>query len=113
MAAPQANARVAHLDRGRDSLRSSLVAAAGRWNRTAGTGAHPSLVKSRPSPVWSPRRLTTRETRQSGGELLSVPAAHESWGVESFATHHPVEDAPTAYERFQKKEDGGKVVFRP
>ncbi|WP_028651763.1 alcohol dehydrogenase catalytic domain-containing protein [Nocardioides halotolerans] len=36
-------------------------------------------------------------------------------GVESFATHHlPLEEAPQAYETFQKKEDGAiKVVFRP
>ena len=36
-------------------------------------------------------------------------------GVESFATHHlPLDDAPQAYETFQKKEDGAvKIVFRP
>ena len=36
-------------------------------------------------------------------------------GIESFATHHvPLDEAPTAYETFQKKEDGAvKVVFRP
>ena len=36
-------------------------------------------------------------------------------GVESFATHHlPLDDAPRAYEMFQKKQDGAfKVVFRP
>jgi threonine dehydrogenase-like Zn-dependent dehydrogenase len=36
-------------------------------------------------------------------------------GVESFATHHvPLDEAPQAYETFQKKEDGAvKVVFRP
>ena len=36
-------------------------------------------------------------------------------GVESFATHHlPLEEAPDAYETFQKKEDGAvKIVFRP
>ena len=36
-------------------------------------------------------------------------------GVETFATHHlPLAEAPTAYETFQKKEDGAfKVVFRP
>jgi len=35
--------------------------------------------------------------------------------VEKFATHHlPLEDAPHAYEIFQKKEDGAfKVVFNP
>jgi threonine dehydrogenase-like Zn-dependent dehydrogenase len=36
-------------------------------------------------------------------------------GVESFATHHlPLEEAPAAYETFQKKQDGAvKIVFRP
>jgi len=36
-------------------------------------------------------------------------------GVESFATHHlPLEEAPDAYETFQKKQDGAiKIVFRP
>ncbi|QEC48308.1 glutathione-dependent formaldehyde dehydrogenase [Baekduia soli] len=36
-------------------------------------------------------------------------------GTESFATHHvPLDDAPEAYEKFQKKEDGTfKVVFKP
>jgi threonine dehydrogenase-like Zn-dependent dehydrogenase len=36
-------------------------------------------------------------------------------GVESFATHHvPLDEAPQAYESFQKKDDGAvKVVFRP
>jgi threonine dehydrogenase-like Zn-dependent dehydrogenase len=36
-------------------------------------------------------------------------------GTESFVTHHvPLEEAPGAYEMFQKKQDGAfKVVFRP
>ena len=36
-------------------------------------------------------------------------------GVDGFATHHvPLDEAPEAYEMFQKKEDGAfKVVFRP
>jgi threonine dehydrogenase-like Zn-dependent dehydrogenase len=36
-------------------------------------------------------------------------------GVETFATHHlSLEDAPDAYETFQKKQDGAvKIVFRP
>ena len=36
-------------------------------------------------------------------------------GVDGFATHHvPLDEAPAAYEMFQKKEDGAfKVVFRP
>jgi threonine dehydrogenase-like Zn-dependent dehydrogenase len=36
-------------------------------------------------------------------------------GVDGFATHHvPLAEAPQAYERFQKKEDGTfKVLLRP
>ena len=36
-------------------------------------------------------------------------------GVDTFATHHvPLDEAPAAYEKFQKKEDGTfKVVFKP
>jgi threonine dehydrogenase-like Zn-dependent dehydrogenase len=36
-------------------------------------------------------------------------------GTEGFATHHlPLDEAPEAYEKFQKKEDGTfKVVFKP
>jgi threonine dehydrogenase-like Zn-dependent dehydrogenase len=39
----------------------------------------------------------------------------DPFGVDSFATHHlPLDEAPDAYEMFQKKEDGAfKVVFRP
>jgi threonine dehydrogenase-like Zn-dependent dehydrogenase len=36
-------------------------------------------------------------------------------GVEGFATHHvPLDEAPQAYEKFQKKEDGFvKVLLKP
>ena len=36
-------------------------------------------------------------------------------GTEDFATHHvALDEAPEAYEKFQKKEDGTfKVVFKP
>jgi threonine dehydrogenase-like Zn-dependent dehydrogenase len=36
-------------------------------------------------------------------------------GVDAFATHHvPLAEAPQAYERFQKKEDGTfKVLLQP
>ena len=46
-------------------------------------------------------------------ELLLEPTDH--LGVESFATHHlPLDEAPSAYRTFQRKEDGMvKAVFRP
>ncbi|MCW3021119.1 MAG: glutathione-dependent formaldehyde dehydrogenase [Conexibacter sp.] len=47
--------------------------------------------------------------------LPLVVADGDPLGTEKFATHHvPLDDAPGAYERFQKKEDGTfKVVFTP
>ncbi len=48
-------------------------------------------------------------------ELLPLLGDDDPLGVESFATHHlPLDEAPSAYERFQKKQDGMiKVVFNP
>jgi threonine dehydrogenase-like Zn-dependent dehydrogenase len=46
---------------------------------------------------------------------MPLLADSDPLGVESFATHHlPLDQAPEAYEKFQKKEDGMiKVVFTP
>jgi threonine dehydrogenase-like Zn-dependent dehydrogenase len=48
-------------------------------------------------------------------DLLPLLTDDDPLGVESFATHHlPLSEAPTAYEKFQKKQDGMiKVVFNP
>ena len=48
-------------------------------------------------------------------ELLSLVSDGDPLGVESFASHHlPLADAPEAYEKFQKKEDGFvKVLLQP
>jgi threonine dehydrogenase-like Zn-dependent dehydrogenase len=47
--------------------------------------------------------------------LPLVSGDDDPLGVETFATHHlPLDEAPSAYEMFQKKEDGAfKVIFRP
>jgi threonine dehydrogenase-like Zn-dependent dehydrogenase len=47
--------------------------------------------------------------------LLLLDQDEDVLGVESFATHHvPLEEAPWAYENFQKKQSGVvKVVFQP
>ena len=47
--------------------------------------------------------------------LPLLEGTQDPLGVEAFATHHvPLDEAPQAYEKFQKKEDGAfKVVFRP
>jgi threonine dehydrogenase-like Zn-dependent dehydrogenase len=46
-------------------------------------------------------------------QIASDPS--DPLGLEGFATHRlPLEDAPKAYELFQKKEDGAiKVLFQP
>jgi len=60
-------------------------------------------------------RMGQANVRAWTGELLDVLIDEDPWGVESFATHHlALEEAPAAYEHFQKKEEGMvKVVFRP
>ena len=60
-------------------------------------------------------RMGQANVRAWTDELLGMLEDEDVWGVESFATHHlPLEDAPSAYEHFQKKEEGMvKVVFRP
>jgi S-(hydroxymethyl)glutathione dehydrogenase/alcohol dehydrogenase len=48
-------------------------------------------------------------------DILPLLSDEDPLGVEDFATHRvPLEDAPRAYEMFQKKEDGAiKVVLTP
>ena len=60
-------------------------------------------------------RMGQANVRAWTGELLSILEESDPWDVESFATHHlPLDEAPDAYEKFQKKEDGTvKVVFQP
>jgi threonine dehydrogenase-like Zn-dependent dehydrogenase len=50
------------------------------------------------------------------GELMPlVSDDSDPLGVESFATHHvPIDEAPNAYEIFQKKQDGAfKILLKP
>jgi len=61
-------------------------------------------------------RMGQANVRAWVDELLPlVTGDDDPLGVEGFATHHlPLDEAPRAYEMFQKKEDGAfKVVFRP
>jgi threonine dehydrogenase-like Zn-dependent dehydrogenase len=48
-------------------------------------------------------------------EIMPLLLDSDPLGAESFASHHlPLDEAPTAYEMFQKKEDGCfKVVLQP
>jgi threonine dehydrogenase-like Zn-dependent dehydrogenase len=60
-------------------------------------------------------RMGQANVRAHTDELLGILQEGDPWDVESFATHHlPLDEAPDAYEHFQKKEEGVvKVVFRP
>jgi threonine dehydrogenase-like Zn-dependent dehydrogenase len=48
-------------------------------------------------------------------EIMPLLLDSDPFGTDSFASHHlPLDDAPGAYERFQKKEDGVvKVLLKP
>jgi len=48
-------------------------------------------------------------------DILPLLEEGDTFGVEGFATHHlPLDQAPVAYDMFQKKRDGAvKVVFNP
>jgi len=61
-------------------------------------------------------RMGQANVRRWVDDLLPlVTGDDDPLGVEQFATHHmPLEDAPHAYEIFQKKQDGAfKVLFKP
>ncbi|HWJ83358.1 MAG TPA: zinc-dependent alcohol dehydrogenase [Nocardioides sp.] len=60
-------------------------------------------------------RMGQANVRAWTDELLPMLVDDDPFGVDAFATHHlPLEQAPDAYEHFQKKEEGMvKVVFRP
>jgi threonine dehydrogenase-like Zn-dependent dehydrogenase len=60
-------------------------------------------------------RMGQANVRAWTGELLELLVEDDPFGVDSFATHHlSLDEAPEAYRRFQKKEDGVvKVVFKP
>ncbi len=60
-------------------------------------------------------RMGQANVRAWTDQLLSMLIDNDPFGVESFATHHlPLDEAPSAYEHFQKKAEGMvKVVFRP
>jgi threonine dehydrogenase-like Zn-dependent dehydrogenase len=60
-------------------------------------------------------RMGQANVRAWTDDILALLEDGDPFGVESFATHHlPLGEAPDAYARFQKKEDGTvKVVFQP
>ncbi len=60
-------------------------------------------------------RMGQANVRRWTDELLAMLIDDDPFGVDAFATHHlPLSEAPSAYEHFQKKEEGMvKVVFQP
>jgi threonine dehydrogenase-like Zn-dependent dehydrogenase len=60
-------------------------------------------------------RMGQAHVRRWTDELLPLLGDDDPLGTEHFATHtFPLEEAPEAYEMFQRKEDGCiKVLFRP
>jgi threonine dehydrogenase-like Zn-dependent dehydrogenase len=60
-------------------------------------------------------RMGQANVRAWTDELLAMLVDDDAFGVDTFATHHlPLDEAPRAYQQFQKKEDGMvKVVFKP
>ncbi len=61
-------------------------------------------------------RMGQANVRRWSDDILSLLDRDEDvLGVESFTTHHlSLDEAPDAYETFQKKQDGAvKIVFRP
>jgi threonine dehydrogenase-like Zn-dependent dehydrogenase len=61
-------------------------------------------------------RMGQANVRAWSDDILALLDQDEDvLGVETFATHHlPLDEAPQAYETFQKKQDGAvKIVFRP
>ncbi|QCX28810.1 zinc-dependent alcohol dehydrogenase [Nocardioides jishulii] len=60
-------------------------------------------------------RMGQANVRAHTDELLAMLVEDDPFGVDAFATHHlPLDEAPQAYQHFQKKEEGMvKVVFKP
>jgi threonine dehydrogenase-like Zn-dependent dehydrogenase len=60
-------------------------------------------------------RMGQANVRRWLDEIMPVLGDDDPLGLENFATHHrPLDEAPAAYEAFQKKEDGAvKVLLRP
>jgi len=60
-------------------------------------------------------RMGQANVRRWVDDLLPLVVDDDVLGLEQLATHHlPLDDAPKAYEMFQKKQDGAiKVLFQP
>jgi threonine dehydrogenase-like Zn-dependent dehydrogenase len=84
------------------------------------SGVYGGMADPMPMLVMFDKQLNLRmgqaNVRRWIDEILPLLEGDDDpLGVDSFATHHvPLDDAPQAYEMFQKKEDGAfKVLFQP
>jgi threonine dehydrogenase-like Zn-dependent dehydrogenase len=60
-------------------------------------------------------RMGQANVKRWVGDIMPLLTDDDPLGVESFATHRlPLDDAPRAYEVFQKKQDGAvKILLQP
>jgi threonine dehydrogenase-like Zn-dependent dehydrogenase len=60
-------------------------------------------------------RMGQANVRRWVGDILPLLTDNDPLGVDTFATHHlPLDQAPEAYETFQKKQDGAiKILLQP
>ncbi len=60
-------------------------------------------------------RMGQANVRRWVDDILPLLTDEDPLGVDDFATHRvPLDEAPAAYEMFQKKQDGAvKVLLRP
>jgi threonine dehydrogenase-like Zn-dependent dehydrogenase len=84
------------------------------------SGVYGGMADPMPMLVMFDKQLNLRmgqaNVRRWIDEILPLLEGDDDpLGVDSFATHHvPLDDAPQAYEMFQKKQDGAfKVLFQP
>ncbi len=82
-------------------------------------GVYSGMIDPMPIDTIFDKQLTIRmgqaNVRRWTDDLLPLLTDKDPLGVDSFATHHlTLDDAPHAYDIFQKKEDGAiKILFKP
>lgn len=82
-------------------------------------GVYSGMVDPIPMDTLFDKQVTLRmgqaNVKRWIDDILPLLIDDDPLGVDGFATHHlPLDEAPAAYETFQKKEDGMvKVILRP
>ena len=83
------------------------------------SGVYGGAVDPMPLMTMFDKQITMRmgqaNVRHWVDDILPLLAEQDTFGVEEFASHHvALDDAPGAYEQFQKKADGAfKIVVQP